>query len=92
MNRLDIERLDLTVGEPVRLRTSSKDGVERKPGGLTVVAYDIPVGCIGAYYPEANVLLPIWHYADGSKVPAANSIPVMIHRETEKVASVTAVY
>ena len=72
------------------LRTSSKDGVERKLGGLVVVAYDIPVGCIGAYYPEANVLLPVWHYAAGSKVPAAKSIPVTVHRETKKAVSVAA--
>ena len=86
MNQLDIDRLDLAAGQPVCLRTCSKDGVERKLGGLNVVAYDIPVGVIGAYYPEANVLLPIWHYAEGSKVPAAKAIPVTVHRETAKAA------
>jgi hypothetical protein len=50
-------------------------------GGLTVVPYNIPPGCVGAYYPEANVLLPIWHYAVGSKTPAAKSIPVVVHRQ-----------
>ena len=39
-----------------------------------------PAGSIGAYYPEANVLMPIWHYAEGSKVPAAKSVPVTVHR------------
>ena len=33
-----------------------------------------------AYYPEANVLLPLWHYAIGSMTPAAKSIPVRVHR------------
>ncbi len=83
MNRMDIDRLHLASGETVTLRTSSKDNIERKLGGLQVVAYDIPVGCIGAYYPEANVLLPVWHYAEGSKVPAAKSIPVTIHKEND---------
>ena len=82
MNHNDVARLDLVVGETVTLQTSSKDKIERKLGGLQVVAYDIPVGCIGAYYPEANVLLPLWHYAEGSKVPAAKSIPVTIHKES----------
>ena len=50
-----------------------------------VVAYDIPVGCIGTYYPEANVLLPLWHYAEGSKTPAAKAIPVTVHREGEEI-------
>ncbi|MGI4957497.1 MAG: FdhF/YdeP family oxidoreductase [Janthinobacterium lividum] len=85
MNKDDIERLDLKVGATVRLETSSKDGVYRALGGLAVVAYDIPVGCIGAYYPEANVLLPVWHYAETSKVPAAKSIPVTVHKESDEV-------
>jgi hypothetical protein len=49
-------------------------------GGLRVTAYDVPVGCIGAYYPEANTLMPLGHYAAGSKVPAAKSIPVRVHK------------
>jgi hypothetical protein len=31
-----------------------------------------------AYHPECNSLIPLWHYADESKVPAAKSIPVRI--------------
>ena len=83
MNQADIDRLGLEPGHVVTVRTASKDNVERKLAGLTVVAYDIPVGCVGSYYPEANVLLPLWHYAEGSKTPAAKSIPVTVQRETE---------
>ncbi|WP_428488602.1 molybdopterin dinucleotide binding domain-containing protein [Rhodopila sp.] len=83
MNQADIDRLGLVPGHVVTVRTASKDNVERKLAGLTVVAYDIPVGCVGSYYPEANVLLPLWHYAEGSKTPAAKSIPVTVQRETE---------
>lgn len=82
MNRLDIDRLGFENGETVGLKTIAKDGIDRRLGGLTIVAYDIPVGCIGAYYPEANVLLPLWHYAEGSKTPAAKSIPVQVYRDT----------
>jgi hypothetical protein len=42
--------------------------------------YNIPTGCVGAYYPEANALLPIGHYAEGSKTPAAKSVPVLVER------------
>ena len=81
MNRGDIERLGLREGEHVRLATVARDGIDRHLDGLRVTPYDVPVGCIGAYYPEANVLLPVWHYALGSKVPAAKSIPVTVHRQ-----------
>jgi anaerobic selenocysteine-containing dehydrogenase len=86
INRVDIDRLGLAPGQTVSLRTASKDNIERRLGGLTVVAYNIPVGCVGCYYPEANVLLPVWHYAEGSKTPAAKSIPVTVHQEGDTVA------
>ena len=81
MNRADIERLGLEAGQDVTLQTVAKDGVERKLGGLAIVAYDIPVGCVGTYYPEANVLVPLWHYAEGSKTPASKSVPVTVRAD-----------
>jgi molybdopterin-dependent oxidoreductase alpha subunit len=85
MNRSDIDRLGLKIGQQVTLRTASHDGVDRTLPGMLVVAYNIPVGCIGGYYPECNVLLPLSHYAKGSKTPAAKSIPVTIHSEDDRV-------
>jgi molybdopterin-dependent oxidoreductase alpha subunit len=82
MNRNDIVRLGLTNGEDVTVATASDDGVDRTLDGLHVVTYDIPEGCVGAYYPEANVLIPLWHHAERSKVPAAKSIPVRIYPRT----------
>lgn len=58
-------------------------GVDRKVGGLRVVACDIPEGCIVGYYPECNPLLPLWHHEEKSKTPAAKSIPVSVQREAE---------
>ncbi len=81
MHRDDIARLGLAEGEQVTLRTVSKDSITRLMSGFRVTTYNIPVGCIGAYYPEANALLPLWHYAEGSKVPAAKSIPVTVERQ-----------
>ena len=77
----DINRLGLGEGEQVRLETASNDGIKREVSGFRVTPYDIPAGCIGAYYPETNTLLPLWHYARGSKTPAAKSIPVMVHKD-----------
>ncbi|HWE79146.1 MAG TPA: FdhF/YdeP family oxidoreductase [Pseudolabrys sp.] len=78
MHRNDIDRFGLKVDDIVGLATAVDDGVDRKVDGFRVVAYDIPEGCIGGYYPECNPLIPLWHHAEGSKVPAAKSIPVRI--------------
>jgi molybdopterin-dependent oxidoreductase alpha subunit len=79
MHQNDIDRLGLKEGEPVAMSTAVDDGIDRRVEGFRVVAYDIPEGCIGSYYPECNPLLPLWHHAEKSKVPAAKSIPVKVH-------------
>lgn len=78
MNSNDIARLGLAEGQSVTLTTASDDGIDRSLSGLQVVTYNIPAGCIATYYPEANVLIPLWHHAERSKVPAAKSVPVRI--------------
>ena len=80
MHRDDIERFGLADGQEIGLETAADDGVERKMSGFRVTPYDIPAGCIGTYYPEANALIPLWHYAARSKVPAAKSVPVRISK------------
>ncbi len=47
--------------------------------------YDVPTGCIAGYYPECNPLIPLWHHAKESKVPAAKAIDVLLERS--KVAA-----
>ena len=78
MNQNDIARLALVEGQKVNLETASDDGISRTMADLQVVTYNIPEGCIGTYYPEANVLIPLWHHAEGSKVPASKSVPVRV--------------
>ena len=78
MNQADIEKRRLQEGQKVTLQTIADDGIDRRLAGLEIKAYDVPEGCIGGYYPECNVLLPLWHYAKESKVPGAKSIPVRI--------------
>jgi anaerobic selenocysteine-containing dehydrogenase len=81
MNPEDMAELGLAQGDLVTLSTAADDGVGRHLGGLQVVAYDVPRKGIVEYYPECNVLIPLWHFAEGSKVPAAKSIPVRIARD-----------
>ena len=82
MNPADMAAADLEQGDTVTLQTEAGDGVERILNELQVVAYDIPRGSLAGYYPECNVLIPLWHYAEGSKVPAAKSVPVRIMKES----------
>jgi molybdopterin-dependent oxidoreductase alpha subunit len=81
MHRNDIDRLGFREGEQVSLVTEASDGVDRRLGGLTLLAYDIPEGCCAGYYPECNVLVPLWHHAERAMVPAAKSVPVRIIRD-----------
>ncbi|WP_028210293.1 FdhF/YdeP family oxidoreductase [Paraburkholderia mimosarum] len=78
MNKADMEKRQLREGQQITLQTIADDGIDRRLAGLEVKAYEIPEGCIGGYYPECNVLLPLWHYAKESKVPGAKSIPVRV--------------
>ncbi len=78
MNPDDIAEYGLQDGDTIGLATESEDKLPREKHGLKVFAYSIPRGCIGAYYPECNVLIPVGHYAEESKVPAAKSVPVRI--------------
>ncbi|WP_159349510.1 FdhF/YdeP family oxidoreductase [Roseomonas harenae] len=80
MNQADAGRLGLRNGDRVSLTTAVEGEAERRVDGLQVVFYDIPKGAIGGYYPECNPLIPLWHYAEGSKVPAAKAVPVRVGR------------
>ncbi|MBR0966545.1 FdhF/YdeP family oxidoreductase [Bradyrhizobium diazoefficiens] len=81
MNQLDMEANGLSPDDTVTLTTEADDGVTRRLSELQVVPYDIPRGALGGYYPECNGLIPLWHYAEGSKVPAAKSVPVRIVKD-----------
>jgi molybdopterin-dependent oxidoreductase alpha subunit len=81
MNASDMAELGIAQGDLVTLSTEANDGVQRSLNGLQAVAYDIPRKSLAGYYPECNGLIPLWHFAEGSKVPAAKSVPVRIVRE-----------
>jgi len=80
MARADMDRLGFAEGDVVTAQTPATDGVERSVAGLRVTEYSVPVGCIAGYYPECNPLIPLWHYAKDSKVPAAKAIDVRLVR------------
>jgi anaerobic selenocysteine-containing dehydrogenase len=78
MNDQDIAALGFRVGDHVTASTVASDGVPRAVTGLRLTSYDIPRGCVAGYFPECNPLIPLWHHAEGSFVPAAKSIPIRL--------------
>ena len=78
MHEDDIAEAGLSKNQIVALESDAGDGITRRREGLIVTPYSIPRGCLGAYYPECNVLMPVEHYAEESFVPAAKSVPVRI--------------
>jgi molybdopterin-dependent oxidoreductase alpha subunit len=78
MNNADMSAHALAEGQIVALESDAQDGVRRRREGLIVTSYDIPPGCLGAYYPEANCLIPVEHHAEESHVLAAKSVPVRL--------------
>ncbi len=80
MNRADMAENGFAEHDLVDLVGDAGDNGERRVGKLLLVPYDIPRGCIGAYYPECNILIPVTHKAEQSHVPAAKSVPVRVER------------
>lgn len=78
MNQSDIAARGLDEGAVVDLETVSQDGIERIVRGFTVVSYDIPIGAAGAYFPEANPLVPLSHHDRKATTPGYKAIPVRI--------------
>jgi anaerobic selenocysteine-containing dehydrogenase len=78
MNDADIARLGLADGQVVRATTAATDGGPREVAGLRIVRYDIPPGCAAGYFPELTPLVPLWHHAVTSQVPAYKSIPIRL--------------
>ena len=74
----DIKRLGMKDGDWVDLRTAWSDGIERRADRFKLVAYDIPRGCLAAYYPETNPLVPLSSTAVIAGTPTSKSIPVML--------------
>ncbi|HKD46479.1 MAG TPA: FdhF/YdeP family oxidoreductase [Rhizomicrobium sp.] len=78
INADEMRRLGLKAGQIVSLVSDAGDGVDRKVSGLHVTPFALPDGCVGAYYPEANPLVPLWYHDQESKTPAGKAVPVRI--------------
>ncbi|MDT6964244.1 FdhF/YdeP family oxidoreductase [Cupriavidus sp. SZY C1] len=80
INPADRARLGFAEGERVDITSVWEDGVTRDVRDFLLVDYDIPAGCLGAYYPETNPLVPLESIGDRSGTPTSKSIPVLLRR------------
>jgi anaerobic selenocysteine-containing dehydrogenase len=76
VNPVDLEELGLSDGDIVDVVSEFRDGVERRATRFRLVAYPTAAGTCAAYFPEANVLVPLDSTADGSGTPTSKSIVV----------------
>ncbi|RKT14336.1 molybdopterin-dependent oxidoreductase alpha subunit [Paraburkholderia sp. RAU2J] len=83
INPTDIATLGFENGDWVDMTTVWDDGIERRADHFRLVEYDIPRGCIGAYYPETNPLVPLSSVGDVCNTPTSKSVPVLLHRSSE---------
>jgi molybdopterin-dependent oxidoreductase alpha subunit len=90
MSPADLAARGLKDGDRVDLESVPDPGEDSSPGavlrGFTAITYDVPKGSIAAYYPEANVLLPLSHHDRRSGTPSYKSIAVKLRR-AETVAA-----
>ncbi|MFN2427668.1 MAG: FdhF/YdeP family oxidoreductase [Candidatus Binatia bacterium] len=79
MNADDARDAGLAGGDRIDV-TSRSGGVERVIRAFRLVAYDIPRRCLAAYFPEANGLVALEDFAEGSRTPAYKSVRVTVAR------------
>ncbi len=78
----DLRELGFADGDRVNLVSEWTDGSERRADDFRLVSYSTPKGCIAAYYPETNPLIPLESYADGSRCPTSKWVQVRLEPAT----------
>jgi molybdopterin-dependent oxidoreductase alpha subunit len=79
VNEADLAERGLSDADMVDLISVWSDG-ERRASGFRTVAYPTPRGCAAAYFPEANVLVPLDSTALTSNTPTSKSIVIRLER------------
>src|SRR3546814_18608063 len=79
----DIAALGLRAGDRVDLESLCDDGVRRQARRFLLVEYDIPRGCLAAYYPQTNALVPLSRFADPARTPTSKQIRVVVTAPTD---------
>jgi anaerobic selenocysteine-containing dehydrogenase len=85
LNAEDMAARGLESGQRVEI-TSHFRAETRTLAGFRVLAYDLPRGCAAAYFPEANPLVPVDAFAEGSRTPAYKSLPISLRADADRRA------
>jgi anaerobic selenocysteine-containing dehydrogenase len=78
VHRDDLAALGIADGDIVDIVSEWTDGVDRRAPRFRTVAYPTARGCAAAYFPEANVLVPLDSTAEGSQTPTSKQIIVRL--------------
>lgn len=78
INPDDLDELGLVDGQSVDVFTDWTDDVERALRGYRVVSYPTAKGCAAAYFPEANVLVPLDSASIASNTPVSKAVLVRV--------------
>ena len=78
IHRDDIAAFGFEDGDLVDIISEWEDGSERSVPSFRLVSYDQPRGCVAAYYPETNPLVPLESTAVGSNQPTFKSVIVRL--------------
>ncbi|WP_204296282.1 FdhF/YdeP family oxidoreductase [Actinoplanes campanulatus] len=80
INDADLTELGFADGDVVDLVSEWADGAERRAERFRLVTYDTPKGCVAAYYPETNPLVPLDSQAEESGTPTSKWVQVRLER------------
>jgi len=78
VNPEDLAELGLVDGQFVDVHGVFSDKIPRVLRKFRLVSYPTARGCAAAYYPEANVLVPLSHLAEGSNTPVSKAVVVRL--------------
>jgi molybdopterin-dependent oxidoreductase alpha subunit len=79
-NARDLAELGLADGDHVDIVSEWSDGRDRRAPRFRIVEYPVAAGTCAAYFPEANVLVPLDSVAEGSNTPTSKSVVVRFER------------
>jgi anaerobic selenocysteine-containing dehydrogenase len=79
LNPEDMKARGIGPVKPVDI-TSHWNGETRVARNFLAIPYDIPAGTAAAYFPEANVLVPVDSVAEVSNTPTSKGVLVTVER------------
>jgi len=82
ISEADLASRDMSDGDLVDI-TSHHQGRDRTVFGFRLVQTELPQGCVMAYFPETNPLIPMDSFAEESRTPTSKSVVVTLAASEE---------